>query len=369
MPATGCRSAGALPQTVDEAFVKALPKAELHAHLSGSVSMKTLHGMWSRKRASGRCLKLLDPLQAMLSIAESVDIISFFPLFDQYIYQLLDDIESVQEATRSVIRDFATDGVKYLELRTTPREHAQTGMTKASYVHAVHEVIQTHNNSYDVVCEQSHDIKVYLILSIDRKMTLEQANEVLDLAMTLRTGCVVGIDLSGNPARGDVETFTPVFRRAKTEGLHITVHFAEVLASATQRELEVILSWEPDRLGHVICTSEDVERTIKERRTGLELCLSCNVLAKMTEGSIADHHFRKWRMTSCPIALSTDDVGIFQSPLSNEYLLAAQHFELGPQDLVALSKSAASIAFGDSQSLRASLKTFETYFQAQGYGC
>ncbi|KAK4574397.1 hypothetical protein LTR86_002159 [Recurvomyces mirabilis] len=200
MPATGCRPAGALPQTVDGAFIKALPKAELHAHLSGSVSMKTLHEMWLRKRARGQCLKLLDPLRAMPSIAESVDIISFFTLFDQYIYQLLDDIESVQEATRSVIRDFATDGVKYLELRTTPREDAQTGMTKASHVHAVHEVIQAHNNSYDVVCDQSHDIKVYLILSIDRKMTLEQANEVLDLAMTFRTECVVAIDLCGNPA-------------------------------------------------------------------------------------------------------------------------------------------------------------------------
>jgi adenosine deaminase len=36
----------------------------------------------------------------------------------------------------------------------------------------------------------------------------------------------------------------------------------------------------------------------------------------------------------------TDDVGVFGSPLSNEYLLASQHFRLTQEDLIQLSLDA-----------------------------
>ena len=42
----------------------------------------------------------------------------------------------------------------------------------------------------------------------------------------------------------------------------------------------------------------------------------------------------------------TDDVGVFASPLSQEYLLAAQHFDLTTHDLVKLSRSAVDCIFG-----------------------
>lgn len=48
----------------------------------------------------------------------------------KFIYQLTDDEESVYIATRSVIHEFAHDGVKYLELRTTPRKTQETGEEK-----------------------------------------------------------------------------------------------------------------------------------------------------------------------------------------------------------------------------------------------
>lgn len=36
-----------------------------------------------------------------------------------------------------MIHEFSTDGVQYLELRSTPRGNSSTGMTKRSYVAAV----------------------------------------------------------------------------------------------------------------------------------------------------------------------------------------------------------------------------------------
>jgi adenosine deaminase len=43
--------------------------------------------------------------------------------------------------------------------------------------------------------------------------------------------------------------------------------------------------------------------------------------------------------------LQTDDVGVFCSPLSEEYLLAAQHFQLDRSDILALCERAVDSIF------------------------
>lgn len=43
--------------------------------------------------------------------------------------------------------------------------------------------------------------------------------------------------------------------------------------------------------------------------------------------------------------VKTDDVGIFESSLSNEYALAMEHFELTKQDAMELSRNAVKCIF------------------------
>ena len=101
-----------------------------------------------------------------------------------------------------------------------------------------------------------------------------------------RRGGVVGIDLCGNPAVPLDPALAPVFEEAKrVPGLGMTLHFAEAECAASDAELDTLLGWRPDRIGHVICVSERVRREIVERvGIGLELCLSCNVHAGMVCG-------------------------------------------------------------------------------------
>ena len=182
------------------------------------------------------------------------------------------------------------------------------------YVAAVNDIVRRWNNQKQLhetkgVAREDSCMDARIMLSIDPKMTAQQAEQVVDLAVKCRPDTndgadfVVGVDLCGNPTKGDVSQFTASFRRAKAYGLRITVHFAEVPRSGVDAELETLLSWQPDRLGHVIQVSPKYAE-IRKRKLGLELCLSCNVLAKLTPGGFAMHHFGEWRETDCPIALS-----------------------------------------------------------------
>lgn len=211
-------------------------------------------------------------------------------------------------------------------------------------------------------------MSVFLILALDRgNTTATESMRIVDLAITNKPRGVVGIDLCGNPTQGDVTVYRDAFARAKAHGLGVTLHFAETPASGNPTELAALLSFQPDRLGHVIHVPDEFKREIVRRRLGLELCMSCNVHAKLIDGGFLDHHFGEWRHEECPIALcvslqirpwccsrmiltcsflQTDDVGFFCSPVSNEYLLASEHFGLGRAELLKLCSSSVDAIFG-----------------------
>lgn len=320
---------------VNDTFTKALPKVELHAHLSGSISRATLHTIWQEKNTNldDGGTTLPDPATALKPAGTFPTILSFFQIFNDYIYNLVNDRESIAYATRSVVEDFQRDGVRYLELRTTPRNIPSAGISREEYVQIVLDALaQYHKTQLASGAKDADLIEVHLILSIDRTMSAQEASEIVSVAathsqpppppqsnQTIDPPRVLAIDLCGNPTKGDVSLFTTSFLHAKTLGLNTTVHFAEVPASSTATELTTLLSWSPDRLGHAINIPTDLKAIIKERKLGLELCLSCNVLAELTQGGFEAHHFGEWVATECPVALSTDDVGVFESALSNEY--------------------------------------------------
>ncbi|KAK1254164.1 hypothetical protein MKX08_008159 [Trichoderma sp. CBMAI-0020] len=331
----------------------ALPKIELHAHLTGSISRQTLHEIWLTKKAAGQT-DLEDPLAVIPEGKHDYNLIAFFPLFSKYIYAFLTDGPSIRHATAAVLQSFLQDGVVYLELRTTPRP--TPFLSAAQYV----DILLSTISEFE---EQNPQLHTRLILSVDRRYDIEMAASVLELAVETsedggyarRHAMVVGLDLCGDPSArpsGEISLFTPIFEKARAARLGITLHFAEIQASASKAELETLLSWRPQRLGHVIWEDEETKREIERRQDELclELCLSCNVHAGMVEGGFEGHHFGGWRgVEGVKVSLGTDDVGIFGSPLSNEYRLAAQHFRLDNRQICALAREGIDFIFGGEE--------------------
>jgi adenosine deaminase len=298
---------------------------------------------------------------------------SFFPLFSSYIYHLVNTRWALEYTTLSVLHDFASDGVVYLELRTTPRAIPSASITKASYVETILSAIRTFEST-------DTRLKTKLILSIDRRNTPDQAQEVVSLYRQFRSQGAVGIDLCGDPKHGPITHLAPAFEAARREmpELNLTLHFAEAEESGSEEELGMLLDWAPGRIGHVIHVPERIRERIKARGgMGLELCLSCNVHANMIIGGFEAHHFGEWwRVRDVVVALSvsllppschelclfmyrkgvrlmwglqTDDVGVFGSPLSNEYALVAEHFGLGRREICELARGAMQVIFGGDE--------------------
>ncbi|KAL3479753.1 hypothetical protein BJX99DRAFT_221712 [Aspergillus californicus] len=348
-----------LSKPVDPQFTRSLPKIELHAHLSGSISRQCLHDIWLQKKARDPTFTVEDPLIVMPPGKVDFSLNTFFQTFSTSIYNLVNDLESIAYATTSVLQSFLDDGVRYLELRTIPRAAPNSSFTCTEYLSTVLDTIAT------FTAQNADKISIHLILAIDRGQLITDAShalDIIDLAIANQTRGVIGVDVCGNPTKGNISLCRDAFAKAKTHGLGLTVHFAEVHSNNLREELQTMLEFNPDRLGHVIHVPEDIKREIARRQLGLELCMSCNVHAKMFDGGFLDHHFGYWRHEECPVVLCTDDMGFFCSPVSNEYLLAAEHFQLNRVDVLNIARKATNAIFGgeeEKKRLRVLLDEFE----------
>lgn len=70
-----------------------------------------------------------------------------------------------------------------------------------------------------------------------------------------------------------------------------------------------------------------------------------------------DYGFGRIRLTLA----QTDDVGVFCSPLSQEYSLAIEHFSLSVDDVQSLCSGAVDIIFGDEEEKERLRKIYEEW--------
>ncbi|KAH9060745.1 adenosine deaminase-like protein [Lactarius vividus] len=307
------------------AFLDRLPKAELHAHLNGSIPLPLLQELAQEYLSApttatanadthptpivaADVISGLQLLQAGV-ILDRID--NFFGLFPA-IYALTSTPAALRRATRGVLSHFldgASGAVAYIELRTTPRETPGV-MTRREYLEAV----------LDEVEARAPDAAA-LIVSLDRRMERAVAQEVLVLAVQLRREGrrVVGVDLCGDPKAGNMEDFVGLFRTARAEGLGVTLHIAETRENSVAETVK-LLSCEPHRLGHATFLDDQAKELVLARRTCIEICLTSNILCKTVE-RLEDHHIRYYLERNHPIAVCTDDILPFRNSVLAEYAL------------------------------------------------
>lgn len=96
----------------------------------------------------------------------------------------------------------------------------------------------------------------------------------------------------------------------------------------------------------MIYITPEIKKEIVKRRLGVEICLTTNVVGKQV-ASYAEHHLKEWLEEDCPIAICTDDVGVVESPSSNEYFLAGIHLSLSYERLWRIALSGIERCFVD----------------------
>ena len=326
----------------------ALPKAELHAHLHGCARLSTIAELAPAD---------VDSKHLRVGGDDDRSLEACFEIFGA-IHKTVTSVATVLRIANEVLSDFASDNVKYLELRTTPRD--LNDADAEGYVRALLSTLQ----KYEASQRGPWPMTVRLILSIDRSGSAERAMSTVRLLERLWAdptsggrAYIVGVDFSGNPTRSCFSVFVPAFEAARQLGLKVAVHSGEIDHAA---DTAAILKFRPDRLGHALLLSPSDVATLRAAPIPIELCPTSNLKTLRLAGLQEHPTMALWLQSGYPVSISTDDSSVFSTTSSRELALAAQICALSAEEVVQLARAPHVHAFDlDAESACQRLARFD----------
>jgi adenosine deaminase len=324
------------PRTL-RALTWAMPKAELHLHLDGSLRVDTAIDIARTRRVPAPLT--FEAMRAVLVGPEQAqDQAMLLAAFDLPI-ALMQDAEALERVAADLVEDKAAEHVRYAEIRWAPLLHTSKGLTGLDVVDAVA------GGAHDAA--RRSGIEVRLIATLMRTHSPEANLQfVLDLVQEGVPPGLVAVDLAGPEERfPDPERHRAALDLARDIGLHVTVHAGE-WGGAPQ--VRCALAVDPERIAHGPLAIDDpgLVRELVDRGTWLDLCPTSNVQASIVP-SHADHPLRRLLHAGVKVTLNTDDLTVSDITLSEEYARAVERIGVTLPELWALDLAAIEAAFCD----------------------
>ncbi len=322
------------------AFVRALPKAELHLHLEGSVTPAV-----ARRLARRRGVSL--PGVSDVDRDEEADLERTYPFTDfsgflrlyLAIASCLREPEDFAEIVDELGAALRAQGVGYAEVTFTPAMHRHRGVPDALMLDGLREGRRRVLERDGVLLRWVFDVV---------RIFPEQAEPTLEFARAMERhdpGATVGLGLAGPEDRPhSVTPLIPTFARARAEGLHVLPHAGEL--AGPERIWEVLRELGAERIGHGVRCLEDpaLVEHLRTRGIPLEVCPSSNVRLGVCK-SLREHPLPRLIEAGIQVSLGSDDPPLFGTDLVQEYLRVAEAFGWGPERLRALAAASIEHSF------------------------
>src|SRR6478672_13520504 len=254
------------PEPAIARLLAAMPKAELHLHLDGSLRVETALELARTRAVEAPTTRegMRGVLVAPMPCRDQAELLRAFDLP----IALMQDAEALERITAELVETKAADGVRYVEIRWGPLLHVAGGLSLGDGIAAV--------------CAGAADgayrtgTTVRLICTALRSHDPEANVTLAKTAARFRDAGLTGWDLAGpEAAYPDPLTHAAAFEAARAGGLRITVHAGEWGGAAQVRRA---LAVEPERIAHGPGAVDDPELRAQliERRVTLHLCPTPN---------------------------------------------------------------------------------------------
>ena len=307
--------------------MRALPKAHLHLHLTGSMRHRTLLELADRDG-----IRLPDALRtAWPPRLRGTDERGWFRF--QRLYDIARSVLRTQDDVRRLVHeaaeDDAADGSGWLELQVDPSGFAQRFDGMTAFLELVLDAARD--------ASAATGTGVQLIVAANRTRHPLEARAAARLAAQYAGRGVVGFGLSNDERRGRTEDFAPAFAIARRAGLLSDPHAGELRGPEHVRVALDALGAE--RLGHGVQSVRDprlLER-LAAAGTTLEVCPASNVALGVWPD--AEHvPLRTLFDAGVPMALGADDPLLFGSRVAAQYDLAREVAGFTDDELAELAR-------------------------------
>ncbi len=334
------------------AFVRGLPKAELHVHLQGAASVSTVLALARRHPTEGVPTTEAD----LRDFFRFTDFSHFIEVYVA-VNRLVSTPDDVRELVVGLGRDLAANEVRYAEVTVTPDSHLLMGIDPEDLTAALtmgREQVRS-----------GHGVELAWVYDIAGDLGLESGVRTVEWAEQHLPEGSVGFGLGGPEIGVPRSAFADVFRRAGDLGLASVPHAGETTGPQSIRDSIDHLG--AVRIGHGIAaaTDPDLMAEIIERDIVLEVCPTSNICTRAV-AALDEHPFGILRDAGVRVTINTDDPGMFNTDLNSEYLIAHDIFGLDHSALADLARDAVRASFAPAPTRARILDEIDAYAAGQG---
>lgn len=313
-------------------------RVELHRHLDCAMRPSTLRELLEIKgelqpQASEREFRdrflIEQPMVNLKSVLEKFTVSQ----------TVLESSDVLRRLTRECLEDAVKDGIRLIELRFAPT-YICDNHPDLNFERVLEGILEGREQCRHL------PIEVGLIAIIQRTRSVQDAEQVLAFVLANRRH-FVGIDLADQEEGFDAQPFEPLFRRAHDQGLGITIHAGESPSpKAAERIRYAVEHLHASRIGHGIqCIhSPELIDWLIARDIHLEICPTSNVLTQSVR-NLAAHPVRALFEQGVSLSINTDDPGIFNITLANEYQLVQKTHGFSDADFARINSMACQSSF------------------------
>lgn len=303
---------------------------DLHLHLDGSLSLKTV-----RRLADEQNISLPEDdaeLLGMLQVGPDCrDLNQYLEKFD-LTCSLMQTKEAITTAVSDLCATLKDQGLLYAEIRFAPQLHVHSGLTQSQVVQAAIDGLAV------------HAFRANLILCCMRGDSNQKENlETVEVASEFLGKGVCAVDLAGAEALYHTDTFEDLFRVVEEKKLPRTIHAGE--ASGPESVWKA-LEFGAQRLGHGVRSIEDPNliHHLAEIGVTLELCPTSNLNTCVFE-KLEDYPLLQLIEAGVAVTVNTDNMTVSGVTLESEMEKLACTLHLTDEHFKTLASNAARASF------------------------
>ncbi len=310
--------------------IVALPKAELHIHIEGSLEPEMV---FSIARRSGVALEY-STVEQLRQAYRFSNLQDFLNIYYQGMSVLLNEQDFYDMAWAYLGRAH-TENVVRTEIFFDPQGHTDRGVSFDTVIGGLHRAT--------VDAKAQFGIDAQLIMCFLRHLDEASAERALEQAMAHREK-IIGVGLDSSEQGHPPSKFKNVFRRARSAGLKLVAHAGEEGPPEYVWEALDVLG--VDRIDHGNRAMEDpalVDRIARDR-IPLTLCPLSN-LKLCVIYDIRMHPLKRMMDRGLRVTVNSDDPAYFGGYISQNYLAVTNALGLSEAECAVLAHNSLEAAF------------------------
>jgi adenosine deaminase len=321
-----------------DAFLRELPKVELHVHVEGTLEPELMFELAARNGVRLPYASVEEVRRAY----QFTDLQSFLDLYYAGAGVLVSE-QDFHDLAWAYLTRVAGQTVRHVELFFDPQAHTDRGVPFETVVTGLRRALAEG--------ERRLGISSKLILCFLRHLSADAAMATLEQALPFRSW-ITGVGLDSSEIGYPPEKFARVFQRARAEGFRAVAHAGEEGPPEYIWQALDLLGVE--RIDHGIRCLEDprlVARLVAER-VPLTVCPLSNVRLRVFS-TLAEHSLKRLLDAGLCVTVNSDDPAYFGGYVLENYHAVQTVLGLTRDDVLRLARNAIEASFLDGPARQA----------------